>query len=121
MLSESWNTLAVPWKLPWTVAGTPIRFIVDTGATTIALGPEDARKVGLDPDDLAYVGQARTANGVIETAPVTLARLDLGDIHDTNVPATVLRSELEQSLMGMSYLSRFARVSIEGQRLILER
>ncbi|MFC3569250.1 TIGR02281 family clan AA aspartic protease [Paracoccus sp. TOH] len=103
------------------VNGIPVRFVIDTGATTIALGPRDAGRVGIDPDSLGYVGQARTANGIIETAPVTLDSVTLGEIHDSRVPAMVLRSDLDQSLMGMSYLSRFARVSIEGNRLILER
>ena len=49
------------------------------------------------------------------------AIVHIGDIRDESVPAVVLRADLEQSLMGMSYLSRFARVSIEGNRLILER
>ncbi|MDT1061612.1 TIGR02281 family clan AA aspartic protease [Paracoccus sp. CPCC 101403] len=103
------------------VNGTPLRFIVDTGATTLALGQNDARKVGIDPARLGYAGQARTANGVIETATVMLDSVEIGSIHDARVPALVLRSDLDQSLMGMSYLSRFARVSIEGNLLILER
>lgn len=98
-----------------------VRFIIDTGASSIALGPRDAERVGIDLDNLAYIGEARTANGVVETAPVRLDTLIIGDIRDENVPAMVLRADLEQSLMGMSYLSRFARVSIEANRLILER
>jgi len=73
------------------------------------------------PETLAYAGQARTANGIVQTAAVLLDSVAIGEIHDSRVPAVVLRAELEQSLMGMSYLSRFARVSIEGNRLILER
>lgn len=103
------------------VNGTPVRFVIDTGASSIALGPRDAARVGIDPEELAYVGQARTANGVVETAPVTLDSVTLGEIQDSRVPAMVLRSDLDQSLMGMSYLSRFARVSIEGSLLVLER
>ena len=103
------------------VNGTAIRFVIDTGASSIALGPRDAERVGIDLDNLAYIGEARTANGIVETAPVRLDTLTIGDIRDENVPAMVLRADLEQSLMGMSYLSRFARVSIEGNRLILER
>ena len=103
------------------VNGTPVRFVIDTGASSIALGPRDAARVGIDPESLAYVGQASTANGMVETAPVTLDSVTLGEIHDSRVPAMVLRSDLDQSLMGMSYLSRFARVSIEANRLILER
>lgn len=103
------------------VNGTPLRFIVDTGATSIALGPRDARRAGIDPEALGYVGQARTANGLVETAPVMLDSVSIGDIRDSRVPAVVLRADLDQSLMGMSYLSRFARVSIENDKLILER
>lgn len=103
------------------VNGTPLRFIVDTGASTIALGSDDARRVGIDPDTLGYLGQAQTANGTVPTATVMLDSVTIGDIHDEQVPALVLQSEIGVSLMGMSYLSRFARVSIESNRLILER
>ncbi len=101
--------------------GEPVRFMIDTGATSIALSPADARRIGIDMDNLAYVGQARTANGVVGTAPVIINDFRLGDFSDQNVPAMVNGAEMESSLLGMSYLSRFARVSIEGERLILER
>ncbi|ARC38037.1 TIGR02281 family clan AA aspartic protease [Paracoccus yeei] len=103
------------------VNGQPVRFVIDTGATTIALAEDDARRAGIDPDSLAFVGQARTANGMVQTATVMLDSLTIGEIAERDVPAVVLRSDLDLSLMGMSYLSRFARVSIEGNRLILER
>ena len=101
--------------------GTDVRFIVDTGASTIALGPEDARRIGIDPDDLAYVGTAMTANGRVQTAPVTIDTLEIGDIVDRNVRAWVIGGELDGSLLGMSYLRTFARVSFEGDLLVLER
>ncbi|WP_347266127.1 TIGR02281 family clan AA aspartic protease [Paracoccus sp. (in: a-proteobacteria)] len=103
------------------VNGTPVRFVIDTGASSLALGPRDAARIGIDPESLAYAGEARTANGVVATAAVRLDSVAIGPIRDQNVPAVVLRADLEQSLMGMSYLSRFARVSIEHDRLILER
>ena len=109
------------YQLTALVNGTPVRFVIDTGASSIALGPRDAERVGIDLDGLAYIGQARTANGTVETAPVRLESVAIGDILDESVPAVVLRADLDQSLMGMSYLSRFARVSITDQRLILER
>ena len=121
------NRIEVPvgddghYHLTAQVNGVSIRFVIDTGASSIALGPRDAERVGIDLDNLAYIGEARTANGTVETAPVRLDTLAIGDIRDENVPAMVLRSDLDQSLMGMSYLSRFARVSIEANRLILER
>lgn len=103
------------------INGAPIRFIIDTGASTIALSQSDAEKAGIDVAGLGYLGQAQTANGVVDTATVMLDQVTIGDITDDRVVAVVLRSDLDLSLMGMSYLSRFARVSIEGKRLILER
>ena len=103
------------------VNGQQVRFMVDTGASSIALGPADARRVGLDPDNLAYVGTAMTANGRVETAPVTIDKIAIGDIVDRNVRAYVIGADLDGSLLGMSYLRTFARVSFEGDLLILER
>ena len=103
------------------VNGTPLRFIVDTGASYIALGPDDARKAGIDPDDLAYLGSAMTANGQVRTARVTIDDFSIGDIRGQHVPAMVIDGDLNGSLLGMSYLRRFARVSFEGDLLILER
>jgi aspartyl protease family protein len=103
------------------VNGEPVRFMVDTGASSIALGPADARRVGLDPDGLAYVGTAMTATGRVQTAPVTIDEIAIGDILDRNVRAWVIGADLDGSLLGMSYLRTFARVSFEGDLLILER
>lgn len=103
------------------VNGQPVRFMVDTGASTIALGRDDARKVGIDPDDLAYVGTAMTANGRVQTAPITLSEMAIGEITDQNVRAWVIGGDMDGSLLGMSYLRTFARVSFEGDLLVLER
>lgn len=101
--------------------GTEIRFIVDTGASSVALGPEDARRIGIDPDGLAYVGSAMTANGSVPTAPVTIDEFAIGEIVDRNVRAWVIGGDLQGSLLGMSYLRTFATVSFQGDLLILER
>lgn len=101
--------------------GVPVTFVVDTGATTIALSRQDAQKIGIDTGNLAYIGQARTANGTVATATVMIDSFRIGDIQDDRVPATVIDGEMDQSLLGMTYLSRFARVSMEDDRLVLER
>lgn len=103
------------------VNGVPVRFVVDTGASLLALRERDAERVGIDLDALAFAGQARTANGVVETAAVRLDRIAVGEIEDTGVPAVVIRGDLHRSLMGMDYLRRFARVGFEGDVLVLER
>jgi aspartyl protease family protein len=101
--------------------GVPVRFAVDTGASEIVLSARDATRIGLDPSRLAYIGRARTANGVVETAPVRIDRFVLGELRDDNVPAVVNRGEMDGSLLGMSYLARFSRMEITPNRLVLER
>ena len=103
------------------VNGVAVRFVVDTGATSIVLSQTDAERVGLNPDRLAFIGQARTANGSVATAPVRLDTLSLGPFTDRNVRAVVNRGALETSLMGMSYLTRFAKVEFDGNRMNLHR
>ncbi|MBU3028937.1 retropepsin-like aspartic protease family protein [Paracoccus marinaquae] len=109
------------FRLTARLNGADVRFLVDTGASSIALGPEDARRIGIDPDDLAYIGSAMTANGEVQTAPVTIEEFAIGDIVDRNVRAWVIGGDLDGSLLGMSYLRSFARVGFEGDLLVLER
>lgn len=101
--------------------GTPVRFVVDTGASDIVLTREDAQRVGLPVDELAFVGVANTANGQVNTARVRLDEVALGGFVDTRVPALVNSGEMEGSLLGMSYLNRFAQVSLGGGKLVLTR
>ena len=101
--------------------GTPVRFIVDTGASDIVLSHEDAERVGIDLGEVIYTGRAMTANGLVRTGRVTLDEVRLGNVVDRDVRAAVTEGEMPGSLLGMSYLDRFARLSIEGGRLILER
>ncbi len=103
------------------VNGTPVSFLVDTGATGTVLSAEDAARVGLSPDNLAFSGTAQTANGLVRTAPVTLETVALGPFTDRNVRAYVNEGALGQSLLGMSYLQRFARIEIADNELILTR
>ncbi|MCV6584100.1 MAG: TIGR02281 family clan AA aspartic protease [Marinibacterium sp.] len=103
------------------VNGVPVSFVVDTGATSVVLTRDDAARVGLDPDDLAFIGRANTANGTVRTAPVRLETMTLGDVTDRNVAASVNEGELFQSLLGMSYLNRWGRIEIESGRLVLTR
>ena len=101
--------------------GTPVDFVVDTGASGIVLTREDAARAGVNPGQLHFYTQAMTANGPVQTAPVELGTLTLGPFTDTGVRAYVNDGEMQQSLLGMSYLQRFARLEISGGRMILER
>ncbi|MEO1423628.1 MAG: TIGR02281 family clan AA aspartic protease [Pseudomonadota bacterium] len=103
------------------VNGQPVSFLVDTGATGISLSQRDARAVGFDPAQLRYLAQAQTANGLVDIAPVRLESIEFGAFRDTDVRAFVNGGDLGISLLGMGYLDRFARVTLEGDRLILQR
>lgn len=103
------------------VDGEQVEFLVDTGATHIVLNRNDAERIGLEPDALNYSQRAMTANGVVLGAPVVLSRVSFAGIEDINVRATVNKGDLEVSLLGMRYLSRFQRIAIEGDRMTLTR
>ena len=103
------------------VNGTPTRFVVDTGASQIVLNRRDAERAGIDTASLAYIGQANTANGVVATAPVRLESFELGPIADRDLRAVVNGGEMEGSLLGMSYLTRFARLEFANGTMVLER
>lgn len=103
------------------INGAPIRFVVDTGATDMVLTPQDAARAGLDTANLRYTNRAMTANGMVQTAPVRLELVELGPISDRYVPAVVNGSPMQESLLGMSYLNLFDRISIEGGRMVLAR
>lgn len=101
------------------VDGVNVEFLVDTGATQIVLNQHDAERVGLDPESLRYTQRAMTANGPVRGAPVVLSSVSFAGMTDRNVRATVNEGDLRVSLLGMRYLSRFSRISIEGDRMII--
>ncbi len=103
------------------VNGTPVDFVVDTGASQVVLTQADARRIGIDVAGLRYIGTANTANGTVRTAPVWLASVALGDITDTDVRAVVNEGQMDGSLLGMTYLGLFGRIEIADGRLILTR
>ncbi len=108
------------YYLTLNIGGTPVRFMADTGATSVVLTQADARKLGFDPDALNYTGVAQTANGTVRTARITLPEVALGPFADPNLRAWVNEGELDTSLLGMDYLGRF-RIAIEGREMVLSR
>ena len=126
-MAVSGNTIEVPrafdghYYLPMLVNGEPITFLVDTGASQIVLNAQDAKRVGIDLDQLNYLGRASTANGVVRTAPVQLDSLALGPIRDNGVSAWINEGDLDKSLLGMDYLHRFSNIQFADGKLILSR
>jgi aspartyl protease family protein len=99
--------------------GQFIRVMVDTGASTVALTREDARKVGFDPDRLDYRWRVRTAGGEVLGAYITLESVKIGGIEVENVEAMVLQEGLTQSLLGMSFLGELYSYEFRRDNLIL--
>ncbi len=102
------------------VDGRRIEFIVDTGASMIALREGDAARLGIHPAERDYNLRMQTANGIVLAAPVELNRVELGDLLVRNVRAIVLPDQaLAQNLLGMTFLTQ-VRWQYQGSRLVLE-
>ncbi|MFW2850648.1 retropepsin-like aspartic protease family protein [Sphingomonas sp. TX0543] len=102
-----------------TVNNEPVRFVVDTGATTVALTAEDARRahVSVDPSQFVPVGYG--AGGEVRGQPVTLDRIELDGKAVGAVRAVVL-PDLRVSLLGQSYLRQIGSVSISNNEMRLK-
>ena len=98
---------------------THIRFLVDTGASTVSLTLSDAARLGIDRSHLAFTRPFNTANGVVFGAPVTLPTVQIGSITISDVQAVVLKEGLAASLLGMTYLRRLSSFEISDDRLTL--
>lgn len=106
----------------WTradVQGTEVKFMVDTGASIVALTYRDAQRLGLSPETLTYDSEIRTAGGVTYGAPIMLDSIRIGHVEVQGVSAVVLRSELEQSLLGMTFLSELNSYEFRRGQLII--
>ena len=101
------------------IDGRPIDFIVDTGASAIALRETSAAKLGIHPAARDYTIKMQTANGVGKAARVQLDRVEIG-ITVRDVAAVVVADEaLSTNLLGMTFLSRIKWTHDRG-KLVLE-
>lgn len=87
------------------INGQPVRFLVDTGASLVAMGASEAKRLGLDLSR-AETGMSSTANGVVKVYKVTLNTVKVGSITLHNVAANVLPQDMPYALLGMSFLNR---------------
>lgn len=97
-----------------------IEFLVDTGASVVALSYRDAQRMGLKPETLDYKWRIQTAGGETFGASVVIDSIKINQVHIRNVDAMVLRSDLETSLLGMSFLNELYAYEFRGNRLILK-
>ncbi|MCP5365252.1 MAG: TIGR02281 family clan AA aspartic protease [Hyphomicrobiales bacterium] len=101
------------------VEGTPVRFMVDTGATTVALSEDIARRIGLRLHSRDYTGYSNTAGGVVRNAPVNLREISIGHLTVRNVDAHVIDRVQGMALLGMSFLRRLDGYQVKGKKLEL--
>jgi aspartyl protease family protein len=88
------------------INGRPVRFIVDTGATLVALGRSEADRLGIDLTN-AQQGVSQTANGPVAVHVVVLDRVRVGEVEITNVGAVITPQPMPYVLLGNSFLARF--------------
>ncbi len=103
------------------IEGQRIGFMVDTGASVVALNEKSAARFGFRPSRSDYTTTVQTANGTIKAARTRLAMVELGGIVVRDVDAMVLPDEaLSENLLGASFLSKLKRYEYANGRLVLE-
>ena len=101
-----------------TVNGATVSMLVDTGASTVVLRQQDARKLGIDVVGLRYTVPVQTANGLAYAAHVRLKNVAIGPISLSGIDALVAQPNvLKESLLGMSFLSRLRSYEFSGEYL----
>lgn len=112
------------YKVPVTVNGTPMRFILDTGASLISISSAEAEfmmKQGTITDD-DVVGQSRFQDANGDISPGSIIRLksvQIGDRVLENVHANVVNGTKAPLLLGQSALSQFGKISMDYRRNIV--
>ena len=102
------------------VNGTIIRFLVDTGASSVALSKADAAKIGLQFTDADFTETGQGAGGALLLKPVMLDRIIVGTTDAANVDGVIVNSDMKTSLLGQSWLKRVGTVEIKGDRMVLK-
>ncbi|WP_300526892.1 TIGR02281 family clan AA aspartic protease [Maricaulis sp.] len=102
------------------INGAEVVFLVDTGATGVAITADDARRIGVNMERLDYRVNVSTANGRALAAPILIRELELPNNRFTDVPALIMQSG-GRSLLGMEILEEFRSVEIRDDQLILRR
>lgn len=103
------------------IDGQRIGFMVDTGASVVALNETSAARFGLRPARGDYNATVTTANGTIKAARTRIAMLDVGGLIVRDVDAMVLPDEaLSENLLGLSFLSRLKRFEYANGQMVLE-
>ena len=103
------------------VDGRQVDFMVDTGASVIALTATSAARLGIRPNARDFTAQVKTANGMARAARTELNRVEIDGVVVRNVAALVMPDEaLSENLLGLSFLSKLRRFEYANGKLVLE-
>jgi aspartyl protease family protein len=103
------------------IEGQRIAFMIDTGASVIALNESSAARFGFRPVPNQYTTTVSTANGTIKAARTRLAMVEVGGLIVRDVDAMVLPDEaLSENLLGLSFLSKLKRFEYANGMMVLE-
>jgi aspartyl protease family protein len=103
------------------VDGRRMAFMLDTGASYIALRARDAAGLGIHPAARDFTVEVKTANGSTRAAPVQLGMVEISGLNVRNVAALVSPDEaLSENLLGLSFLSRLRRFEFSNGKMVLE-
>ena len=103
------------------IEGQRVNFMIDTGASLVALNEKSAARFGLRPSRSDYNATVTTANGTIKAARTRLAMIELGGLVVRDVDALVLPDEaLSENLLGLSFLSKLKRFEYANCKMVLE-
>lgn len=100
------------------VNGTAVHFMIDTGASGVALSAEDARRVGLPFFSSEFSPVGRGASGEVRGKIVTLDRVTLGGKSVQNIGGAILEGG-EMSLLGQSFLAQMGSIEISGDKMVI--
>ncbi len=110
------------FSISTTVNGTYVEMILDTGASQVVLTDFDARRIGINMDELVYGSPVKTANGNTKMAAVRFDDVSVGPINVASVRGLVAKpDDLATSLLGMSFLKSLSSFEIRGNQVILRR
>lgn len=101
------------------VNGHAVRFLIDSGATTSTMARADAAAAGVDVNAPGFDVVVETANGMANMRRARIARLEVGNIVQSDVPILVSKDVEELNLLGMSFLSSLKSWRVEGREMIL--
>jgi aspartyl protease family protein len=118
---QVWRDSTGMYTTVGSINGLPVSFLVDTGATVVAMNAQQARRLGIDFRVTGQPSRVTTASGVVNAWAVMLDTVKVGDLLLRNVQAVVLEgAHPETALLGMSYLGRL-EIDNDGRLMTLRK